>query len=135
MFWYHPQICFGHTSIFLNFKANIEKSIGLEWFFTPHEPLSVSQNYHNRCTLTNNLNILRHGFFLQLDGPSFMYYIQHCYICHPSGSTVSEDAEIECRTVATLAVVVRRSNHWATVNLIHCMLDLIHTRIDLIHSS
>jgi hypothetical protein len=33
------------------------------------------------------------GFFL------FMYDIQHCFICRPSDSTVSEDAGIEPRTV------------------------------------
>ncbi len=42
-----------------------------------------------------------------------MYYIQHCFICRPSDSTVSEDAEIEPRTVATSALAVRRSNHSA----------------------
>jgi hypothetical protein len=47
------------------------------------------------------------GFFL------FMYDIQHCFICHPSDSTVSEDAGIEPRTVATTALAVRRSNHSA----------------------
>jgi hypothetical protein len=30
--------------------------------------------------------------------------IQHCFICRPSDSTVSEDAGIETRTVATLAL-------------------------------
>ncbi len=40
-----------------------------------------------------------------------MYNIQHCFICHPSDSTVSEDAGIEPRTVATTALAVRRSNH------------------------
>jgi hypothetical protein len=39
-----------------------------------------------------------------------MYFIQHCVICCPSNSTVSEDAGIEPRTVATLALAVRRSN-------------------------
>jgi hypothetical protein len=33
----------------------------------------------------------------------FMYDIQHCFICRPSDSTVSEDAGIEPRTVATTA--------------------------------
>jgi hypothetical protein len=33
-----------------------------------------------------------------------MYVIQHCFICRPSNSTVSEDAGIEPRTVATLAL-------------------------------
>ncbi len=45
------------------------------------------------------------GFFL------FMYVIQHCFICCPSESTVSEDAGIEPRTVAILAWTARRCNH------------------------
>jgi hypothetical protein len=40
-----------------------------------------------------------------------MYCFQHCFICRPSGSTVSEGAGIEPRTVATSALAVRRSNH------------------------
>ncbi len=35
-------------------------------------------------------------------------FIQHCFICCPSDSTVSEDARIELRTVATLALAFRR---------------------------
>jgi hypothetical protein len=42
-----------------------------------------------------------------------MNVIQHCFICHPSDSTVSEDARIEPTTVATLA-------------------DALTTRLDLI---
>ncbi len=49
-----------------------------------------------------------------------MYAIQHWFICRPSDSTVSEDAGIEPRTVATFALIARRS---------------ITTRLDLIHSS
>jgi hypothetical protein len=37
-----------------------------------------------------------------------MYVIQHCFICCPSDSTVSEDAGN-----ATLALTARRSNHLA----------------------
>ncbi len=40
-----------------------------------------------------------------------MYIIQHCFIYCPSLSTVSEDALIKPRTVATLALTARRSNH------------------------
>ncbi len=47
------------------------------------------------------------GFFLFL----LSYYIQHCFICRPSDSTVPTDAGIEPRTVATGALAVRRSNH------------------------
>jgi hypothetical protein len=46
------------------------------------------------------------------------YYIQHCFICRPSDFTVSEDAGMEPRTVATSTLAVRRSNHYR--------LDLIH---------
>jgi hypothetical protein len=38
-----------------------------------------------------------------------MFDIQHCFICRPSDSTVSEDAG----TVATTALAVRHSNHSA----------------------
>ncbi len=50
----------------------------------------------------------------------FVYDIQHCFFCCPSDSTVSEDAEIEPRTVATTALALTTR------------LDLIHTRLDLI---
>jgi hypothetical protein len=58
-------------------------------------PVPVDQGKSNRGVL---------GFFS-------MYCIQHCFICRPSDSTVSEDAEIEPKTVATSALAVRRSNH------------------------
>jgi hypothetical protein len=37
------------------------------------------------------------------------YFIQHCFICHPSDSTVPTDAGIKPRTVATGALTVRLS--------------------------
>ncbi len=53
-----------------------------------------------------------------LTGEFFFFYVGtyctlHCFIRHPSDSTVSEDAGIEHRTVATLALAVRRSNNSA----------------------
>ncbi len=42
-----------------------------------------------------------------ITGPSC---IQHCFICRPSGSTLSQDAGIEPRVVVTLSLEVRRSN-------------------------
>jgi hypothetical protein len=50
-----------------------------------------------------HLIVLKGDFFFFF---LFMYLIQHC----PSDSTVSEDAGIEPRTVATLALTARRSN-------------------------
>jgi hypothetical protein len=52
----------------------------------------------------------------------FMYDIQHCFICRPSDSTVSEDAGIEPRTVATTTLAVRRSNHSARSHPVHSIL-------------
>ncbi len=49
-------------------------------------------------------------------GYFFMYDIQYCFICRPSDSTVSEDAGIEPRTVATTALAVRSFNHSARSN-------------------
>ncbi len=57
-----------------------------------------------------------------------------------SGSTVSEDAGIEHRTVATSALAVRRyklsarSHPLSAIVLIHSRLDLMHFRLDLIQS-
>jgi hypothetical protein len=46
-----------------------------------------------------------------------MYFIQHCFTYRPSDSSESEDAEIEPRNVATLALTARRSNHsFVTIN-------------------
>jgi hypothetical protein len=57
-----------------------------------------------------------------------MYVIQHCFIFRPLDSTVSVDAGIEPRTVATLVLTARRSNHLA-----RSWLDLFHNWLDLIH--
>ncbi len=64
-----------------------------------------------------------------------MYVLfQHCFICRSSDSTVSPDAGIEPRTVATLALDVRRSSHLATS---HPLLGYISStaRLHLIHCS
>jgi hypothetical protein len=50
----------------------------------------------------------------------FLYFIQHCFICRPSDSTVSEEAGIETRTVATTALVLSIA--------LTTRLNLIHTR-------
>ncbi len=48
-------------------------------------------------------------FFINIFlGDYFSYYIQHCFFCRPSDSTVPTEARIEPRTVAT-ALAVRRS--------------------------
>jgi hypothetical protein len=44
---------------------------------------------------------------------SYIYSIQHCFICCPSDSTVSVDAGIETRTVVTYELAVRPVYHSA----------------------
>ncbi len=53
-----------------------------------------------------------------------MFFIQHCFICRPSDSTVPEDAGIEPRTVATFALAVKRSNH-AAISLMSMIIKYI----------
>ncbi len=61
-------------------------------------------------------------FFLSI------YCIQHCFICRPSDSIVSQDAGIEPRTLATSALAVRRSNHYIGQISTTTRLDLIHNQ-------
>ncbi len=42
-----------------------------------------------------------------------MYVIQHCFICRPSNSTESETVGFKPRSVATLSLTARHSNHLA----------------------
>jgi hypothetical protein len=69
-----------------------------------------------------------------------MFDIQHCIICRPSDYIVSEDAEIEPKTVATTALAVNALTtrldliHNSAIDLINTRLDLIHTPLDLIHT-
>jgi hypothetical protein len=60
--------------------------------------------------------------------PFFMYFIQHYFICRPSDSSLSEDAGIEPRTVATLALAVRWSNHKARTRLLYMWTSLDNQR-------
>jgi hypothetical protein len=72
---------------------------------------SETAGYHFK-TLALRLMIKRGFFFLFF----FMYDSQHCFICHPSDSTVSEDARIEPRTIATTPLAVRRSRLMIDIN-------------------
>ena len=86
-------------SKYFRFRPSKAKSIG--------NVLTKRQNAAN-CSSPRNLKGGFFGFFF-----FFMYDTQHCFICLPSDTTVSEDAGIEPRTVATTALAVRRSNHSA----------------------
>ncbi len=56
------------------------------------------------CDGEKNTDKKKADFFWVL----FEYFFQHCFICRPSDYTVSEDAGIEPRTVATSAMAVRQ---------------------------
>jgi hypothetical protein len=53
------------------------------------------------CVLQYGANVLYIYFLGGFIYYFFSYYIQHCFICRPSDSTVPTDAGIEPRTVAT----------------------------------
>jgi hypothetical protein len=84
-------------------------------FTVCHDDVSPIEGSLNVCYWTMcplDVTFLRRhvkGFFIFY----FRYVIQHCFIFRPSDSTLSEDAAIEPRTVATLALTARRSNHSA----------------------
>jgi hypothetical protein len=90
------------------------QSLGFSWYAEVGGDLVTNSE--------REMKMIESGIFKDF----FMYFIQHCFICRLSESTVSEDAGIKPRTVATLAFLVRRSNH--------AQLDLIHTQLDLIHN-
>ncbi len=55
----------------------------------------------------------------------FFYFFHLCFICRPFDSLVPEDAQIEPRAFATLALAVWRSNHAAVFHpLLGCEDDL-----------
>jgi hypothetical protein len=88
------------------------------YFSSCLKSLNVFLNSKSRsCTFTYMYCNSEHkqfmNIFLKGDFFLFMCDIQHYFIWRPSDSSVSEDAGIEPRTVATKALTVRRSNHSA----------------------
>ncbi len=82
----------------------------LEWLRSADPPLRFILFIHSPVCKEWTVGELYREFF-----GFFMYwvpyFIQHCFICRPSSSSVSEDAGIEPRIVATLALTVRLSNN------------------------
>ena len=72
---------------------------------TQVQVLPPQQLVHQRDDLTNDKSINNVFFYVP-------YSIPHGLICRPSDSTMLEDTGMEPRTVATLALEVRRSNHF-----------------------
>jgi hypothetical protein len=60
-----------------------------------------------------NVGVHKYNYFYSSDQANFIcfyvlpYFIQHCFICHPSDSTAAEHAEIEPRA-RTLVLPIRR---------------------------
>jgi hypothetical protein len=71
--------------------------------------------------LSNKIFHLLGPFLLSVRLHLMSYYIQRCFICRPSDSTVPTDAVIQPRTVATGQLV-----HWQS--------DALTTRLDLIRA-
>ncbi len=70
--------------------------------------------YTSTAVFASGLNTEKIFLLKVLIGRIFLaYYIQHCFICRPSESTVPTDAGIEPRSVANDALAVGRFNHQA----------------------
>ncbi len=98
--------------------AAYQNSIGEQPSGPEEEILSPSSN-HRRNQLSGRpfpqTGVRSHWFykcFLKWDS----FFIRHCFISRPSDSTVSGDAGIEPRTVATSALAVRRFNNLTRSN-------------------
>ncbi len=91
-----------HPSLLYSIPGKLFSSLPL-WGI---QPLVLHTTY---CIV--RMNVL---FSIYIQSGHFLSNIfQHCFICRPSDSTVSADAGVESRTVATLALIVRRSKHLA----------------------
>jgi hypothetical protein len=68
----------------------------------------------------------------------FSFYVRHCFICHPSDSTVrmlgSNPGQLRLRHWQSVALTTMLDLIHNRLDLIHTRLDLIHTRLDLIHA-
>jgi hypothetical protein len=108
---------------FLDISFTKDSSLVLHAIHSPFywrilkKPIRYSgfNNPYKNSTIQENLSLFKQGGIFWIFFPT--YCIQHCFICGPSDSTVSDDAGIEPRTVATSALDTR--------------LDLIH--IEPIH--
>jgi hypothetical protein len=114
-------------------RGNIEKEVLHSFFLS--SSLGSTSSLRQLIMRQSSIHLLSHSFFSlcsryificlcslavgwgvalnyqQANFCFFMNFIQHCFICCPSDSIVSEEAGIEPRTVATSAMAVRRSNH------------------------
>jgi hypothetical protein len=89
----------GNTAVYMLYAYTRIRSIA-RTAKVPEEELNRSLDYY---------------FFYLFNflGVFFSYFIQHCFIRRHSDSPVLTDAGIESRTVATGALAVRRTNHYA----------------------
>ncbi len=73
-------------------------------------------------------NSLKRGIFWDFFSMFFLFFCtQHCFICRPSDSTVSEDAGIKPRTVAILALDVPRRAYSMQIELCLWRINLQRT--------
>ncbi len=80
----------------------------LFYCITIYDRRSNTVNEKRVVFVTTSFNCIRCKTF-----PRLSLLGEHCFICRFSDFIVSEDAETEPRTVATLALTARRSNHSA----------------------
>jgi hypothetical protein len=90
--------------------AVMKKQVGCLEVLGKNFFLSLS-NHSIVCRIYFYFSFYAISVLIQTGRILLQYFAQHCFICRPSDSTMSEDAGIELRTVATSAFSVRKSDH------------------------
>jgi hypothetical protein len=107
---------FHHNSTYQQPLNSSSTSQPLQLLNTPHIHLSTALRFiSNQFPLSSDIERLREniGYVVSVLKEDFLV-LQHCFICRPSDSALSEDVGIEPRTVATSALTtVSRSNQSA----------------------
>jgi hypothetical protein len=106
--WKDSHCWFLLIILVLLFQFSSEPSLKLPKIEEEEEQQFLSFQLHD--VAVRKRAILKVGFFYFLF-LSTLFNAQRCSICRPSDSIVSKVAGIELRTVATLALTARRSNH------------------------
>jgi hypothetical protein len=108
-------ICLVHNALFVC-MCSVCNALYIYMFFVRNS-CSVRQIRICICSVCHALLsvwlVIISSFCKSQTGGFFYVFIQHWFICRPSDSTVSEDAGIDPRTVATLTLAVRRSSRSA----------------------
>ncbi len=109
-YWVGLLLCIGHSedsffrlcfcTVIRSFSTTVYDTVNLAWSCSTFKNMRISASRVLLRLMPMLIATLKGGFYFFF---LFMTVIQHWFICRPSHSSVSVDAGIEPRTVATLA--------------------------------